>query len=309
MAVSDFIFPSTIIPVRLAQIVSRSMQWPISGLTGLILCKAITFLKHTSLSVSTGSLASIALDRFLAVVFLMKVQLISSRSRTFVIAAIWILAVIMSSLDFYAFKLVHENEETICTYFKSTSFSYRRYDFVRTTLFVIAPLAAITTFYCIIAVTLWKQHEALRGTSVYQKDQRKERAIKMTLCVIVAFYICNIPMLISLVFFQYQIAISCSFYKVLWALAHVTLFLSTTINPIICMTFVQSYFQGFKEAVMCWKKCLTTRGNMENGEPEEITLQDIRVIAGIRENQPFSNTWWKTSSFGRELQPEGEKKL
>ncbi|XP_078374362.1 QRFP-like peptide receptor [Oculina patagonica] len=290
MAVSDFVYPLTIIPIRLAQIVSSSMQWPIGGLIGLILCKVINFLRHTSFAVSTGSLVCIALDRFLAVVFPMKVQLISSRFRTFAIAAIWILAVTVNSLNFYAYKLVEKNEETICTYLENTAFSYRRYHFVRTILFIVAPLVATTTLYCVIAVTLRKKHKTLRGSSVHQKDQRKQQAIKMTLCVIAAFYICNIPTLISLLFDESQITISCSFSKVLWALVRVTFYLSTTVNPIICMTFVKSYRQGFKEVTMCWKNCLTTGKNMENDEPEEINLQDIRIIPGIGENLAFSET-------------------
>ncbi len=39
-AVSDFIYPLTVIPTRLVQIASSSLQWPIGGVTGLIFCKA-----------------------------------------------------------------------------------------------------------------------------------------------------------------------------------------------------------------------------------------------------------------------------
>lgn len=86
----------------------------------------------------------------------------------------------------------------------------------------------------------------------------------------------------------------CQFYKVIWALSRFMFYVSTTVNPIICMTFFQSYGWGFKEATMCFK-FLTTGRNVENSEPEEINLQDIRIILGRRENLAFSNTRSKTS--------------
>ncbi|XP_078373837.1 QRFP-like peptide receptor [Oculina patagonica] len=286
MAFSDFVYPLTVIPIRLAQIASSSMQWPIGGVTGLFSCKAISFLRRASFTVSTGSLLCIALDRFVAVVFPMKVPLISSRSRTFVIGLTWILAVIMSSVDAYAHELVKKNGEIICTYLKSTSFSFKLYDILRSALFVIGPVIAVTVLYCVIAMTLRKQDKTLRGSSVHQKDKRKQQAIKMTLCVIAAFYICNIPFMVMYVLDESQ----CSFSKELWALSRVLFNLSSTVNPVICITFVQSYRQGFKETTMGWKKCLTTRRNMEKGKPKEIALQDIRIIPEIGENLAFSDS-------------------
>ena len=78
MAVSDFVFPLLSIPVRLAAIVSSSWQWHIEGMSGLIFCKFYVFVERVSLAVSGQSLCWIALDRFVAVVFPMKVHLISS---------------------------------------------------------------------------------------------------------------------------------------------------------------------------------------------------------------------------------------
>ena len=115
MAVSDFIYPLTAIPRRISQIASSSMLWPFDINTGF-LCKAIHFLASVSFAVSTGSLVCIAVDRFVAVVFPMKAHLVSSRFRTIVIFAIWILAMMLNAFDLYAFDVVElTNGETICT--------------------------------------------------------------------------------------------------------------------------------------------------------------------------------------------------
>ena len=276
MAVSDFVLPSTIIPVALSQVLtSSSMRWPIKGSPGLIFCKIERFLEHSSYIVSIESLVCIALDRFVAVVFPMKVRLISPKFRAFVIFATWIFAVITHSLSQSHFKLAEENGETVCTSFDTTSSLYK-WGII---FLVFGTLIVITLLYCVITVTLRRQDKALRGTSLYRKDQRKQQAIKMTLYIIAAFYICNLPLLVTFILNELQIAVSCSFSKVLWALTRVMLYSSSTVNPIICLAFVKRYRQGFMEILLCAKKGLTARSKMETGERGEIgeiTLRDFR---------------------------------
>jgi len=116
----------------------------------------------------------------------------------------------------------------------------------------------------------------------------------MTVCVIAAFYICIFPTALRNGLKESQIAISCSVSKVLRFITHAMLYLSSSMNPIICMTFVQSFRQGFKEIIMRWRKCFTTRSNMETSQSEEITLRDMRIIPGIGKNLSFSENWpWK----------------
>ena len=95
MAFSDFVFELTFIPVELAKAVYG--QWPIAEPTGSIVCKIQSFVISTSVYVSVQSLTWIALDRFIAVVFPMKVHLISSRFRVLAIASSWIVAVLRAS--------------------------------------------------------------------------------------------------------------------------------------------------------------------------------------------------------------------
>jgi len=249
MAVSDFVYPLSVIPFRFVKIASSSTRWPFDSTAGFF-CKAIKFLVSTSYAVSTGSLVCIAVDRFVAVVFPMKAHLVSSRFRTIVIAATWILAGLINALDLYAYGVVElRNGEPKCTYLNDLIFSFTIYKKVRIGLFIILPLIAITILYSVIAVTLRKQDRSLRGASVHQKDQKKQQAIKMTVCVIVAFYICIFPSALLNALNVNQI--SCSVFKILRFISDAMLYLSSTMNPIICLTFVQSFRQGFKEILTC----------------------------------------------------------
>ncbi|KAJ7323377.1 Galanin receptor type 1 [Desmophyllum pertusum] len=286
MAVSDLAFPLTTIPLDLSELATSSKQWPIGGTTGLILCKLKTFLQSLSITVSAQSLVWIAVDRFVAVVLPMKVHLISSRFRSFAIASTWIVAMAGNSLFLYFFQLVElKNGDISCTPFYNNPSSYLTFIRVYTALFQITPFVALPILYCVIAVTLRRQDKALQCRAVHQKNQRKRRAIKMSFCIVAAFYICGLPMLLLFLLLEYDIAVPCLFSKVLTLVAYPALFLSSAINPIICMTSVQSYRRGLKDIFnWCCTKWLTTNNNTRTGEQEEITLQGIRRIPWMEEN-------------------------
>ena len=290
MAISDFVFPLSVIPFRLTEISSGSREWLIDGTTGLIFCKLKWFLQDVSVIVSVQNLVWITLDRFVAVVFPMKVHLISSRFRALAIASTWIVALIVNSLYLYAAELVEINKETICMRFKTTVIPYRIYAMVRSSVFYSVPLVPVTILYCIIAATLRRQDKTFRHTAARRKDQRKRRAVKMSACVMAAFFTCSIPSLIFYILLALNMLASCTVYNAISFFSAAMFYLSSTTNPIICMTFVQSYRRGLMEFFhCCWSERLTT-GNMETGKQEGITLQRIRVIQEMRDNPSFSET-------------------
>ena len=113
MALSDFVFQLTFIPVELAK--AAYGQWPIAEPAGSIVCKIQSFVMYASVYVSVQSLTWIALDRSIAVVFPMKVHLISSRFRVLAIASSWIVALFCGSTFSIDSKVVHKNGALDCT--------------------------------------------------------------------------------------------------------------------------------------------------------------------------------------------------
>ncbi|CAH3016862.1 unnamed protein product, partial [Porites evermanni] len=182
MAFSDFVFQLTFIPVELAK--AGYGQWPIAEPAGSIVCKIQTFVVYASVCVSIQSLTWIALDRFIAVVFPMKVYLISSRFRVLAIASMWIVAVLCGSASSIDSKLVHKNGALDCTE-KTTPIS----QYVGAAC-SFASLISITILYCTIAVTLRRKNKALPTSAVNGNVQRKRQAMKMSICVVAAFYLC-----------------------------------------------------------------------------------------------------------------------
>ena len=268
-------------------------QWPIGGTAGLVLCKLTNFLAAVSLTVSIESLVWISIDRFVAVVFPMKLHLISSRFRAFAIASTWIIAVMINSIELHASDLGEDSGTITC---RSFLFKTLPYEYVRVALVYIAPLIVITILYCAIAVTLRRQAKVLRCAAVDDNDQRKRQAIKMSICVVVAFYLLFLPFITALVLLlihvlmEIAVAKSCLLYEALWLCASLTVSLSSTSKPIICFTFVESYRRGLREIFnSCQNKTLNSE-NMAKGEQEQITLRHIRVIPEVAENLAFNET-------------------
>ena len=275
MAVSDFVFPLTAIPFNITEIASNSLHWPIGGTTGLIMCKLKWYLQTVSLTVSIESLVWIAVDRFVAVVFPMKFRIFSSRSRACAIASTWVVALIANAFRFYSIELVKQNEKAICSIFHNRPFPYVTFSKLYTLLFQIVPMVAMTITYSAIAVTLRRQDKVLCSQSVRRADQQKRRAIKMAYCIMFAFDMCVLPIVTYFILWEYKIPLSCSFTRVYQFCAVLMLNLSSTINPLICMFFVQSYRHGLRDIFYsCWCKRCKARNN-EVGDQQEINLQRI----------------------------------
>ena len=85
MAMSDFLLPVFLFPQYLTKLSVGSLL--VSGTLGQVLCKKGYFLANASTGVSIQSLVLIAVDRFVAVVFLLRQPLISSKLCHFIILA------------------------------------------------------------------------------------------------------------------------------------------------------------------------------------------------------------------------------
>ena len=268
MAFSDLAFPLTSIPFHLTQLAYSSRQWPVGGTAGLICCKLRWFLQGVSVTVSIQSLVWIAIDRFVAVVLPMKVRRISSRFRFLAIASTWILAILINGQDFYAFDFLKADDaKRICTRLHKTAntISNMTYVAVRIAFVFILPLILVTILYCSIAVTLRRRNKDLDYTAVQKKHHRKLQAIKMSVCIMTAFYICVVPMAVAIASWEYGIlGQACSFYKDFMSFAFAMVLLSSTINPIICLTFVKSYRRGLVE-LLRWNNLQSRDKQLEKG--------------------------------------------
>ena len=286
MAVSDFVFPLASIPGSLGEMVVVPWTWPVSGTAGMILYNIRRFLVAVSLAVSVESLVCIAFDRFIAVVWPMKAHLVSSRFRAFAIAFTWIVALVFSSLDLHFLKqnLVMENGTITTSYADTISLTY---GYTRVVVGIFVPMMLITISYSAIAITLRKQHKVLQCNAAQRTDLKKRRAIKMSLCIVALFYLFSLPHAVAIMFWETQL--SCSFYNHFYLFATTAVYISSTTNPIICFTFVESFRRGLRE-ILNFFLCKPVKTRTTERGREEIILKKIEVISGIENNPGFSET-------------------
>ena len=283
MAVSDFLLSLVVIPDQINQMVSDSWHWHVSGILGMILCKLYIFTISVSLLVSVQSLVWIAIDRFVAVVFPIKLGLISSKIRTIAIVSTWVLAGVFYFPSLITFELNKFDNNTFCSQVNIKSIFPNKeagegYHWLHLTIRYFAPLFLMTVLYSAIAITLKSGKNALGDASPKIRGQlylkKRRQATQMAVVILVLFYICVIPH--TLLHFVYFWRHSCAFRKTFYFLASFLLLLSSVVNPIICLSFVESYRRGLKN-IMCY---FCGMQNNKRAKRERITLRRIRNLSG-----------------------------
>ena len=208
----------------------------------------------------------------------MKVHLISSKFRVLAIASTWIVSVLCGSSFSIVSKLVPNNGVLNCTEKTTSIYQYAL------AACSFASLIFITIWYCTIAVTVRRENPALPTSAVNGNVQRKRQAMKMSICVVAAFYLCFIPVIIIVLLSERVLERSCLLLRVLRPLPLLMINLSSTANPIICFVFVENYRRGLREFCGSFLiKCSKRRQNIDNG-PKGITLQSIRVLQNSYSN-------------------------
>ena len=161
MALSDLLSPLTIMPLKIAEILSGSgtflVHTPLA--LGNALCKLTYFLADVSVFVSIQSLLLISLDRLIAVVFPLKTKLISSKMRWAGIVCTWIVAMSVHAPYFSSLGLFYEqnNRYYFCAHFWPNE-KHKAYVSSLFISFVLVPVCILLAIYSTIAVTLRRRH-------------------------------------------------------------------------------------------------------------------------------------------------------
>ena len=256
MAMSDLLYPIFLFPVRLADLHVGS--WLIGSTLGQAWCKIHTFLADISTLVSIQSLILITVDRYAAVVVPLRSLLISRKVCRCLILGTWILAGAFHSPYLFAFNLVEYQEEKWCVKQWEVIFgeesSTAIYFLSGSILVFYIPFVVLVILYSIILIKVKKQaHPGEQSASAEERRTRRNRnVLKMTVAIVVAFFICWIPSSIQFVtiYFVPKNTLDCKF----WVSFCVALFMAYTncaINPIICLTFTSNYRQALRRLVNC----------------------------------------------------------
>ena len=147
----------------------------------------------------------------------------------------------------------------------------------------------MTILYSAIGATLYKRRKVQISLGrVNQMDKRSQQAIKMSICIVVAFYLCSISpaaiLIIKVSGKRAGLELSSVFYSLynsIWFYFFVGMFSFTITNPLICLTFVKIYRRELRQFFACRKCTNRERGNTEMLErsDNEIALRSVKIIA------------------------------
>ena len=293
MAVSDLIFALVVFPLEIIRLVTASRYWPVRGILGSFFCKLFHFANPVSIQVSAQSLVWIAIDRFVAVVFPMRIGLISTKIRTIAIASSWIFAGLLYSPNLIIWEIVQHADYAFCSAVRPVFTNHEAnsiYIWLQLTFFLFFPLITTSVLYTATAIALKRQNKALTDSApnVQKLSLKKRRqAIQMMIVIVAMFYVCVIPYS-SLHFFPYiRWKPSCAFLRLFYFWAFFAYCSSAAVNPVICLSFVESYRRGFRD-ILC--SCCGKRNSLMS-KRKQVTLQERKnVRRGGNSPRAFNNS-------------------
>jgi hypothetical protein len=261
MAAADLITTVVGLPFMMVKILHNG-TWLIEGTFGLVVCKIHSFAIEVGFAVSALSIAVIALERFLSVVFPLR-KFLTIRSAHRIGFSVWI-----ASCAFYSPKLYSIN---VFEYRHSLYCANNKLDLIKpwkeleAVIFVV--LFVVTLFLYMAIVVKIQRRSSVPGrvitvSSQLARNKTSRKVIRQGLGVITIHYLCWLPYL--------GISISCIFLRPIPEVCRVksifmTFFIfilgfsNAALNPILYAATNESFRKGCKTVFRNLKKSFTAR--------------------------------------------------
>jgi len=213
-------------------------------------CKLGAYFGYLSLSLSVLSLMFLSVDRFVAIMFPMKVSMISGRLRSIFILLSWVFSLVFFIPAWFEVRLGKETEKPrICSPRKINAL-YSAYTVVGLLSPYFLPLIIIITILniCIIN-SLRKSNPVIQGNSLSSatRHKRNQRIMKMLILIIVFFFLCYTPKYTFIAIWVFTSDMQLYKVQIFYIFAAFFLtFLSTFFNPVIIFSLSTNYRQALK---------------------------------------------------------------
>jgi len=254
VAVSDFLSSLATFPLYLTHEIITTSGSLLHGFLATYGCKVGVFIRMVSSIVSILSLVLIAVDRFIGVVFPLKVTLITRKIRITLLISTWLISMAYCIPMFQYFKVEEGDQETSCR-FGWNRFALMIFYTKGLVFFELLPLIAIIVLYSRIMSALRQRMHVnpecnLSCTNTQQNRNRQNQNImKIYKSIVVMLFIWFSMFLIYLVL---NITYPDLFVKdqCKWTLGFsyfVVPLLSTTTNPVILFSFSSNFRKALKK--------------------------------------------------------------
>lgn len=286
MATADLLDAVFAVPITVLNFYIEN-RW-FGGLIGDITCKVFSFLETLSLSASVLTLAAISVDRYLAIVHVLRKPL-SKKKVKIAVFSLWLCASLLVSTYLIKYSSRQMQGEYYCSGSWSsdleTNLKIYQYEVVVRFVFLyVVPLCLMAVLYSLIIRVLKRRQAFGENMSQIRIQAQNITVIKMVVTVVLLFAFCWIPnhVIFLMVAFSYQ-KLQCAPISVLLSLI-VPIHANGAINPCIYLIFNESYRKGLKQLlVKCRRKPLIGIGvRKSKGWPGSSTLESDPSRGGIR---------------------------
>ncbi|KAJ7385076.1 hypothetical protein OS493_017441 [Desmophyllum pertusum] len=258
MAVSDFL--------------CACFNWPLYATEGMltsriyinepmasVACKMGMYVRGISQVVSVLNLVLIAVDRYVGIVFPLKVTMLDrGRVRLTLLVLTWIIPVACGVPHFLYTKVVKVDDQTFCRLVWDRQVN-TTFNFIAFVLFYCLPLIAMIILYTLIVKTLRNRGPNTSSTLDKTQDQlankrqkQNQKITKILISIVAAFFICWTPLCVYLSLKMFHPGLvardKCMVLVALFFYVFPTL--STTINPFILFLFSTNYRQALKSLTL-----------------------------------------------------------
>ena len=267
-------------------VVNKQFEW-FDGIAGVFLCKFIVFIQGAAIACSVVTIAAIAINRFLAVMYPFRR---SRRNSTvvLVISLTWISSFAIASPMLYAMQVQNVDGALYCMenwepLFDNQS-SPRHYTLALFFSLFVCPLTIIGTLYSIIAFKVWVRTVPghITGANQQHEIKTKKKILKICMTVVLVFALCWLPFYVYLIFHFVSANFSCGAPDYVVFLGLIFGHANSAINPFIYVVYNSDYQKGMKKIIvkLCRCPCKSNRVCMRKTRG---TLESMPSLRSFRE--------------------------
>ena len=223
-----------------------------------VFCKLCPFFRDVSVLVSIQSLMLISVDRLIAVVFPLKIKLISWKVRLVCILVSWIVAIATHAHYLHIFHV--SSDGYCCLKANWTTEVNIKYGVAMSIVFYLVPLCLLTIIYSTIAMTLKRRENERRKMSECKRSRdpaNNRQILRLSIAILAAFIVCMGPFFVCafIIIFKFHgklpPEIDAKIPKVIvFIITRILMHSWGALNSCICFAFSENYRTGFKHLVI-----------------------------------------------------------
>ncbi|CAL7936183.1 unnamed protein product [Xylocopa violacea] len=235
---------------------------------GKTLCHLVPYAQGASVYISTLTLTSIAIDRFMVIIYpfhpRMKIEVCLS-----VIVGIWIIALLVTLP--YGLYMHLEEPYTYCEEHWPNEQFRKIFSSITTILQFILPFVVIAICYTCVSIRLNDRAKAKPGSKTSKREEadreRKKRTNRMLIAMVTVFGISWLPLnIVNIIDDFYSPANDWSYYRLCFFMTHCLAMSSTCYNPFLYAWLNDNFRKEFKQVLPCFLNATIDQNPRTNEE-------------------------------------------